>query len=81
MATKIRINTLLVVRPEVSEVEDQPSHAVPAVAAGWHRIGNLPYLGGSVSADQLRSVVMAYESVIVSGRPGAKLAAQTSMGH
>jgi hypothetical protein len=38
--------------------------------------GIFPYLGGSVSADQLRSVVMAYESVIVSGRPGAKLAAQ-----
>jgi hypothetical protein len=35
-----------------------------------------PYLGGSVSVDQLRSVVMAYEGVIVPGRQGAKLAAK-----
>lgn len=39
--------------------------------------GIFPYLGGSVRADQLRSVVMAYESAIVSGRQGAKLAAKT----
>jgi hypothetical protein len=38
--------------------------------------GIFPYLGGSVSADQLRSVVMAYESVVVPGRQGAKLAAE-----
>ena len=37
--------------------------------------GIFPYLGGSVSADQLRSVVMAYESAVVPGRQGAKLAA------
>jgi hypothetical protein len=36
--------------------------------------GIFPYLGGSVRADQLRSVVAAYESAIVSGQPGAKLA-------
>jgi hypothetical protein len=39
--------------------------------------GIFPYLGGSVGADQLRSIVMAYESVIVPGRQGAKLAAKT----
>ena len=39
--------------------------------------GIFPYLGGSVSIDQLRSVVMAYEGVIVPGRQGAKLAAKT----
>ena len=38
--------------------------------------GIFPYLGGSVSADQLRSVVTAYESVVVPGRQGAKLAAK-----
>ena len=38
--------------------------------------GIFPYLGGSVRADQLRSVVMAYESVIVPGRKGAELAAK-----
>ena len=38
--------------------------------------GIFPYLGGSVSVDQLRSVVMAYESAIVPGRQGAKLAAK-----
>ena len=39
--------------------------------------GIFPYLGGSVSVDLLRSVVMAYEGVIVPGRQGAKLAAKT----
>jgi hypothetical protein len=39
--------------------------------------GIFPYLGGSVRADHLRSVVMAYESVIVPGKQGAKLAATT----
>jgi hypothetical protein len=39
--------------------------------------GIFPYLGGSVRADQLRSVVAEYESVIVPGRQGAKLAAKT----
>jgi hypothetical protein len=38
--------------------------------------GIFPYLGGSVRADLLRSVVMAYESVIVPGRKGAELAAK-----
>ncbi len=39
--------------------------------------GIFPYLGGSISADQLRSVVMAYESAIVPGKRGARLAANT----
>ena len=38
--------------------------------------GVFPYLGGSVRADQLRSAVAAYESVIVPGRKGAELAAK-----
>lgn len=38
--------------------------------------GIFPYLGGSISADQLRSVAMEYESVVVSGKRGAKLAAK-----
>ena len=39
--------------------------------------GIFPYLGGSVSADLLRSVVMVYEGAIVPGQQGAKLAAKT----
>jgi hypothetical protein len=39
--------------------------------------GIFPYLGGSVSVDLLRSVVMVYEGAIVPGRQGAKLAAKT----
>jgi hypothetical protein len=39
--------------------------------------GIFPYLGGSVSADQLQSVVMAYESAVVPGKRGAMLAAKT----
>src|SRR5690348_9175252 len=33
MTTKIQISALFLVRPEVSEVEDHPSRACPAVAA------------------------------------------------
>ena len=39
--------------------------------------GIFPYLDGSVSVDQLRSVVTVYESAIVPGRQGASLAAKT----
>src|SRR5262249_18748555 len=39
--------------------------------------GIFPYLGGSISLDHLRSVVMAYESAIVPGKRGAKLATNT----
>jgi hypothetical protein len=39
--------------------------------------GIFPYLGGSISVDQLRSVAMAYEIAIVPGKRGAKLAAET----
>jgi hypothetical protein len=39
--------------------------------------GIFPYLGGSISADQLRSVAMEYESAVVPGKRGAKLAANT----
>ena len=38
--------------------------------------GIFPYLGGSVSVDLLRSVVTVYESAVVPGRQGAKLAAK-----
>jgi hypothetical protein len=39
--------------------------------------GIFPYLGGSVSADQLRSVMMTCQGAIVSGKNGAKLAAKS----
>lgn len=39
--------------------------------------GIYPYLGGSATADQLRSVVTAYGGAVVPGRQGAKLAATT----
>ena len=39
--------------------------------------GIFPYLGGSISVDQLRSVAMEYESAVVPGKRGAKLAANT----
>ena len=39
--------------------------------------GIFPYLGGSVGAHLLRSVVMVYEGAIVPGKQGAKLAAKT----
>jgi len=76
MTTRIQISALFLVRPEVSEVEDHPPCACPAAAARRHHIGIFPYLGGSVSVDLLRSVVMAYEGAIVPGRQGAKLAAK-----
>jgi hypothetical protein len=53
-----------------------PLELCPQLPLAGIASGIFPYLGGSVPADQLRSVVMAYESVIVSGRRGAKLAAE-----
>jgi hypothetical protein len=38
--------------------------------------GIYPYLGGSIDAGQLRSVVTTYQGAIVSGKNGAKLAAK-----
>jgi hypothetical protein len=50
-----------------------PSHPLTASLAP----GIYPYLGGSVSADLLQSVVATCGGAVVSGRRGAKLAAAT----
>lgn len=49
----------------------------PQLPASGMSPGIFPYLGGSVSADQLGSVMRTYEGAIVSGKNGAKLAAKT----
>ena len=76
MTTRIRISALFLVRPDVSEVEDHPLRLAPQLPLDGITSGIFPYLGGSVGADQLRSVVMAHESAIVPGRQGATLAAK-----
>ena len=56
---------------------------IDPVSAPSHRLtasfspGIYPYLGGSVTADHLRSVVTACGGAVVSGKQGAKLAATT----
>ena len=50
-----------------------PSHPLAASLAP----GIYPYLGGSVTAEQLRAVVTDCGGAVVSGRQGAKLAATT----
>ena len=62
--------------PRYPKLKITPLVPCPQLPLDGIAAGIFPYLGGSVRADQLRSVVTAYESVIVPGRPGAKLAAK-----
>jgi len=55
-----------------------PVSVTPYPLAASISPGVFPYLGGSVDQAVLRSVVSACGGVVVSGRQGAKLAAQTS---
>ena len=63
--------------PRYPKLKITPLVPCPQLPLDGITSGIFPYLGGSVRADQLRSVVTAYESVIVPGRQGAKLAANT----
>jgi hypothetical protein len=54
-----------------------PVSVTPHPLAAAISPGIYPYLGGSVDPGLLRSVVSAYGCAVVSGRQGAKLAAQT----
>jgi hypothetical protein len=54
-----------------------PASTTPCPLAASISPGIYPYLGGSVPADRLRSVVAACGGAVVSGRRGAKLAAET----
>ncbi len=62
---------------EVPELKIDPPSVTPCPHLPTVSIspGIFPYLGGSASADQLRSVVAACRGAIVSGKQGAKLAA------
>src|SRR6266480_3284280 len=62
--------------PRYPKLKITPLVLAPQLPLDGITSGIFPYLGGSVSADQLRSVVMAYESAVVPGRQGAKLAAK-----
>ena len=62
--------------PRYPKLKITPLVPCPQLPLDGIASGIFPYLGGSVRADQLRAVVMAYESAIVPGRPGAKLAAE-----
>jgi len=61
--------------PRYPKLKITPLVLAPQLPLDGITSGIFPYLGGSVRADQLRSVVMAYESAVVPGRQGAKLAA------
>ncbi len=63
--------------PRYPKLKITPLVLAPQLPLDGITSGIFPYLGGSVSVDQLRSVVMAYEAAIVPGRQGAKLAAKT----
>src|SRR5689334_24124162 len=62
--------------PRYPKLKITPLVPCPQLPLEGITAGIFPYLGGSIGADQLRSLVMAYESVIVPGRQGAKQAAQ-----
>jgi hypothetical protein len=76
MATRIRISACFLFVPRYPKLKIFPLVLAPQLPLDGIASGIFPYLGGSVSVDQLRSVVMAYEGVIVPGRQGAKLAAK-----
>ena len=63
--------------PRYPKLKITPLVLAPQLPLDGITSGIFPYLGGSVSVDQLRSVMMVYESAIVPGRQGAKLAAKT----
>ena len=63
--------------PRYPKLKITPLVLAPQLPLDGITSGIFPYLGGSVSVDLLRSVVMVYEGAIVPGRQGAKLAAKT----
>ena len=62
--------------PRYPKLKITPLVLAPQLPLDGITSGIFPYLSGSVSVDLLRSVVMAYEVVIVPGRQGAKVAAK-----
>jgi hypothetical protein len=77
MTDSIQLGSSCLVRPEVRELKIGPASGTPHPLAAGLAPGIYPYLGGSVAADLLRSVVTACGGAVVSGKQGAKLAAQT----
>jgi hypothetical protein len=63
--------------PRYPNLKITPLVPCPQLPLDGITAGIFPYLGGSIGADQLRSVVMAYESAMVPGKRGARLAANT----
>jgi hypothetical protein len=62
--------------PRYPKLKITPLVLAPQLPLDGITSGIFPYLSGSVSVDQLRSVVTVYEGAIVPGRQGAKLAAK-----
>src|SRR5450755_108382 len=79
MTVSIQMSSFCLVRPRCPKLKIDPVFLTPRPQLSASSIppGIFPYLGGSINADQLRSVMMAYEGAIVSGKKGAKLAAKT----
>src|SRR5690348_10354754 len=63
--------------PRYPKLKITPLVPCPQLPLDGIAAGIFPYLGGSISVDQLRSVAMEYESAVVPGKRGAKLAANT----
>jgi hypothetical protein len=63
--------------PRYPKLKITPLVPCPQLPLDGITSGIFPYLGGSISADHLRSAAMEYESVVVPGKRGAKLAANT----
>ena len=75
----IRSSSFCRVSPRCPKLKIDPASVTPnprLLAAGMSP-GVYPYLGGSISADQLQPIVMACGGAIVPGKQGARLAAKT----
>src|SRR3984957_7210631 len=78
MMDSIQMSWFCRVRLRYPELKIDPVSVTPHPLAAAISPGVYPYLGGSVDPGLLRSVVSACGGAVVSGRQGAKLAAQTS---
>jgi hypothetical protein len=78
MTDSIQTSSFCLVRPRCPKLKIDPASLIsrPQLLAADISPGVFPYLGGSVSADQLRSIAMACEGAVVSGKMGANLAAK-----
>ena len=77
--SSIRNRSLCLVRPRCPKLKIDPAYVAPSprLPCATFSPGIFPYLGGSITTDQLRTIVMTCGGAMVSGKQGVKLASKT----